>query len=525
MINRRLYSFLLVLTLIIVGISILYQNATSDEKQALQKFYPQAKSIVLEKTVADNPFIGVNMPGVQRAYRIDGVLKAYVVSCVGYVGPIELLAALDDQSNRIIGIEILSHTETPDYASHIEEDWFLNRFSGIPSTIYLKRVVLDKENPEDVVQVTGASISSQAIVNAVNAAIGAYAYQNAGIEMAAVPDVVPQEMWQEDMNSFVIRWAGGERRINTDEIKSYPSLEQSVVLVNTTGTETKMHVKGTALREILKSEGIDLQDYAGIGVTGRDGYYTLIDQTLLSSNEVIVVWEVDGQAIKDEEKPVRIALPNALGPYWVKMVASIDLYSEITPKNITTVHLFKPLTQDITPYPYEYYGSKDDAIEIGKILKKFEIVDEKGFFTLTSVDGLVKNETISMVRQRYYIKVAGENAPMNIGPSFKLGMNVKHIASFSTTRDAVIFPEMMASVVRSKTIKGGEGLLLEDVLLMAGMRWLDTDGFVFYSESEEQYFVSADKLASCYLYTVEGDTALYEGDALVLDHVLKVQKQ
>ena len=56
---------------------------------------------------------------------------------------------------------------------------------------------------------------------------------------------------------------------------------------------------------------------------------------------------------------------------------------------------------------------------------------------------LLKNETISLVRQRYFIKVEGDNAPMNISPTFRLGMNVKHMTHFSTTKDAVIFPEKM----------------------------------------------------------------------------------
>ena len=54
-------------------------------------------------------------------------------------------------------------------------------------------MVLDKENPEDIIQVTGATISSQAVVNAVNAAIGAYQYNINNVKMEKVPDVVPRK--------------------------------------------------------------------------------------------------------------------------------------------------------------------------------------------------------------------------------------------------------------------------------------------------------------------------------------------
>ncbi len=96
----------------------------------------------------------------------------------------------------------------------------------------------------------------------------------------------------------------------------------------------------------------------------------MVDKEKLEANDVILVWEVNGKALKEEEKPVRIAIPNELGPYWVKMVSNIDLYHEISPKDIDRVHIFDPLTEDIEPYYYEYYGSKDKSIEIGKIFKQ-----------------------------------------------------------------------------------------------------------------------------------------------------------
>ena len=109
-------------------------------------------------------------------------------------------------------------------------------------------------------------------------------------------------------------------RIDTEEIKEYEQVEMDVVLINTTGTETKMHVKGPTLRHVLEKEGIDLSEYAGIGVTGRDGYYTLIDREKLAVNDIILTWQVNRKNIKDEDKPVRLSVPLELGPYWVKMV-------------------------------------------------------------------------------------------------------------------------------------------------------------------------------------------------------------
>ena len=515
---------LIILTLLIVAGSLFFMlNDSSEEEAAVRVFYPNAKEISLIKGF-DDLYGSLYYPAVKRAYEIDGKTCAYVVSCVGYNGPIEVLAAIDNDES-LIGIQILNHEESMDYAEHIEKDWFLTRFENLPINKYLNLVVLDKENPEDIVQVTGATISSQAVVNAVNAAIGHYHYWNYNIQMAKVPDVVPQEMWQQDINSFAINWEEGSIRIDTDEIKEYDQLEMDVTIINTTGTETDMRVLGPTLHDVLEKEGIDLSEYEGIGITGRDGYYTMIDKEKLAVNDIILTWKVDGKVIKDEEKPIRISVPLELGPYWVKMVSNIDLYKEITPKDIEKVHMFNPLTEDIEPYYYEYYGSKDKSIEIGKILRKFEEVDEKGFFTMAAVDGLLKNETISLVRQRYFLKVEGDNAPMNIAPNFKLGMNVKEMTHFSTTKDAVIFPEKMIEVVRTKDIKGFEGMLLEDVLLTAGMRWNEENSFIAVNKDERIIDLSINDLLKCYLTYENGQVNLYKEDNEISRSLLRIEKK
>ncbi len=523
--NRKIYFVMMAILFIVVVATFALNNSASEEEKRVRTFYPEASKIKLVRDIIDDPFISINMPAVRRAYEVDGVVKAYVVSCMGYIGPVELLAAIDDANGDLIGIEVLEHIETPSYADHIEDEWFTERFKNILIDKYLNLVVLDKENPEDIIQVTGATISSQAVVNAVNAAIGAYQYQQNGVKMGRVSDVVPREMWQQDINSFAINWEEDSIRINADSIREYDQVEADVTLINTTGTESKMNVKGPTLRHVLEKEGLDLAEYEGIGITGRDGYYTMVDRDKLTSNDVILVWEVDGKPIRDEDKPMRIAMPNELGPYWVKMVSNIDLYKMISPKNINKVHMFDALTRDIEPYYYEYYGSKDKSIEIGKILMKFDDIDDKGFFTMGASDGLVKNETISMVRQRYFIKIEGDNAPMNIAPAFKLGMNVKFMTYFSTTKDAVIFPEQMQDVVRTQETAGKTGFLVEDVLLTVGMSWTDDTVFkVVSAESVEQYQLKSKDLTRYQFINENGKVDLYRDQILVLNDVLRIEK-
>ena len=112
---------LIILTLLIVAGSLFFMlNDSSEEEAAVRVFYPNAKEISLIKGF-DDLYGSLYYPAVKRAYEIDGKTCAYVVSCVGYNGPIEVLAAIDDNYS-LIGIQILNHEESMDYAEHIEKD-------------------------------------------------------------------------------------------------------------------------------------------------------------------------------------------------------------------------------------------------------------------------------------------------------------------------------------------------------------------------------------------------------------------
>lgn len=111
---------------------------------------------------------------------------------------------------------------------------------------------------------------------------------------------------------------------------------------------------------------------------------------------------------------------------------------------------------------------------------------------------------------------------MNISPNFKLGMNVKNMTHFSTTKDAVIFPEKMIEVVRTKSIEGNEGLLLEDVLLTAGMRW--NEGIKFTAVSmDKEIDLSLEEMLNCYLIYKDGQASLYKDKEIMTD-LIRIEK-
>jgi len=234
----------------------------------------------------------------------------------------------------------------------------------------------------------------------------------------------------------------------------------------TTGMFESFQMRGPYLSEVISSLGGDLSAYAGAGIVGSDAYYCLLSREVIETTpDLMLAVTIDGEAKLDEDiAPARLAVQGQFGPYWVKMVDRIVLYDEIPKKEITSVWAFDSLTEGIEPYPYEYYGSKDASVELAQIFSRLDYVDSGAFFTMKSSDGFKKNEVINMVKARYYIKTEGEDAPTNISPYIKLGMNVHHIAWFSSNADAVIFLEEMMKYMDTADIGGQRGIPLNEAL-------------------------------------------------------------
>jgi len=249
---------------------------------------------------------------------------------------------------------------------------------------------------------------------------------------------------------------------------------------------------GPYLKDIIEYLGGSLDEYAGIGVIGSDSYYCLLSREVIDSTpDLMLALKIDGEAKLDEDNaPARLAVQGQFGPYWVKKVEKIILYDEIPEKVIESVWVFDNLAEGIEPYKYEYYGSKDNAIDLEQIFSRLDHVDSKAFFTMKSADGFKKNEVINIVKSRYYIKVDGKDAPTNVSPYIKLGMNVQNIAWISTNADAAVFPEKMIEYMDTKEIGGQTGIPLDEVLYETEVKAVKSETFDIMGTGGEKITVS-----------------------------------
>lgn len=101
----------------------------------------------------------------------DGEVKAYAfpVGGAGLWGSIEAYAGISSDYSELIGIEFISHEETPGLGGRISEEWFKEQFRGIDLTEDKDEyIIYTPAAGSNVDAITGATLTSQSVRNFLN---------------------------------------------------------------------------------------------------------------------------------------------------------------------------------------------------------------------------------------------------------------------------------------------------------------------------------------------------------------------
>lgn len=110
-------------------------------------------------------------PSVYAGYTADGRFVGYAVpaSGAGFQDTIRLLYGYDPERDRIVGMEVLESRETPGLGDRIYKDEaFVGRFRDLAVQPRVELVKEAPTAPHQVDAITGATISSKAVVDIVN---------------------------------------------------------------------------------------------------------------------------------------------------------------------------------------------------------------------------------------------------------------------------------------------------------------------------------------------------------------------
>ncbi len=111
---------------------------------------------------------------VYRAVSDAGKCAGWVfnASGSGFADKIELVVAVDKDFQKIAGFDILTSNETPGFGDRIKLPWYRNQFAGAPSEkLQLVKTGDAEKIDSKIVAVTGATVSSEAVVEIINNSI------------------------------------------------------------------------------------------------------------------------------------------------------------------------------------------------------------------------------------------------------------------------------------------------------------------------------------------------------------------
>lgn len=177
--NFKLGGILLVITMI-AGLLLGFANDLTKEaiienskisKEDLNYIMPTAEKIQdMDVELAEEGSIKEIYEAVNGSDVVGYVLK---VTTKGFHGPVDFVVAISKE-DKVSGVKVLSHSETPGLGAKISEEKFISRFKDKPATELLEVVKVTPNKDIEVEAISGATTSSKASVTAVNEAITFY---------------------------------------------------------------------------------------------------------------------------------------------------------------------------------------------------------------------------------------------------------------------------------------------------------------------------------------------------------------
>ncbi len=189
---------LFVITLV-AGVSLAFVNEVTKEPiakaqdkarlEAYEVVYPNAEFKVMDnsdeilkassKSLEKENLSQCSVDDVLAVTNKNGNLIGYVFSATspsGYGGDIKVAIGVSNKTNKITGFTVLSHSETAGLGAKATEDEFKSQFIG-KSANGINYTKNGASNDTEIDALSGATITSNAVCEAVDSALAVYNYQ------------------------------------------------------------------------------------------------------------------------------------------------------------------------------------------------------------------------------------------------------------------------------------------------------------------------------------------------------------
>lgn len=164
----------LTLVCVICAFSLSFVYSTAKEKIAANaKKAVDDAIMVLAPEVEKIEQIAVEDEAVYRLSSSTAFIGyAFIAEGQGYQGKIKILSIIGPKLQKLLGIEIVESIETPGLGAKISQAPFKKQFKNINVTKDMECLKTAPQADGQIQAITGATVSSRAVVNILNKKIG-----------------------------------------------------------------------------------------------------------------------------------------------------------------------------------------------------------------------------------------------------------------------------------------------------------------------------------------------------------------
>ncbi|SHH61073.1 electron transport complex protein RnfG [Caloranaerobacter azorensis DSM 13643] len=152
---------------VIVNVENQASEVARKEVLPLAESFKSLDKEILNKIINENP----NIKEIYSGYSENGDLVGYTIKTAtpGYGGDVEVITGISLE-NKITGIKVVSHKETPGLGANATQPKFQNQFKDKSVSKELEVVKGSPSSENEIQALTGATITSKAVTKGVNLA-------------------------------------------------------------------------------------------------------------------------------------------------------------------------------------------------------------------------------------------------------------------------------------------------------------------------------------------------------------------
>ena len=175
-----LFVIAAICTALLAGTNLLTKDkiagiAVQTEMKAKSAVFEDAKTFSEEKNVSTNDKEYVYYDALDEKGNVIGYV--FSVTVKSYGGDLSAMVGISAKTNKITGVEITAISDTPGLGMKVDSKDFLSQYVDRGGNIGVNK---NEKTDTEIQAISGATISSKAVTDAVNQAFSAYETIKAG---------------------------------------------------------------------------------------------------------------------------------------------------------------------------------------------------------------------------------------------------------------------------------------------------------------------------------------------------------